>query len=374
MVQVLKSRALLALVLLLTLTACSQTPLPQGDQPVVIKPPGTDNEYLLAVGELEPTFGGLFLTGNTLNIYLLNADTATQAEKDSVVRSLRRVYGDDLPGLAGTPRFLRGDYSMVDLYAWYSKLGALFEIPELTFTDLDEGRNRLAVGVVDLALEPEVQRRLTDLAIPLEAVIIEETGYVCAGPGWSSIAVEVRDQGGEPAAIGASVTLQKADYEATQIGYGDPLQIFVGESVGGTFDVTVSKPYYEGARVEGVEVATDECGYGETVTVEVTLTLKPDAPAVRQVVVSPYGIGLGGGYSVQEVAYVEAAEGVSRDVTWHSEDEAVATVTADGTITGVCSEAGGETLVTATSVADPSKSASLEVSVMPVSVEPSGCP
>lgn len=47
----------LTFMLFTALNACSQgqsNPRPQDDESVVIKPPGTPNEYLLAVGELEP--------------------------------------------------------------------------------------------------------------------------------------------------------------------------------------------------------------------------------------------------------------------------------------------------------------------------------
>jgi hypothetical protein len=362
---------LTSLVLFAVLSACFQrqsNPRPQDDEPVVIKPPGTPNEYLLAVGELEPNFGGFFVDQEKLNIYLLNADTATRVDKDSVVRSLVRVYGEDILELSRLPAtFLKGDYGMVDLYNWYAKLNELFSIDEIaqtvevSFTDLDEGRNRIALGVLDASMIPAVQRGLTELEIPVAAVIIEEEGYACALPGWSSIVAEVRDAEGQPTAIGATVTITKEGYEASSVGFGDPLQVYVGDSEGGTV-------------VEDVEVVTDECGYGDTVAVEATLTLQPDAPPVRQVVVSPGDIGLGGGYSVQETAYVEEDLGVSKEVVWRSGDESVATVSADGVVTGVCRDTHGETLITATSVADPSKSDSLSVGVSAAYPEEGMCP
>lgn len=364
--------------LLMLLSACSREGAGsqfQDDRPVTIRPPGTANEYLLAVGELEPTFGGFFFEGNMLKIYLLNADTAPQAEKDRVVQSLVRVYGSDLPELSHmTPMFLRGSYRMVDLYNWYTKLTTSLTLAGISFTDLDEARNRLAVGVNDATLKPAVQRVLTQLEIPVEAVIIEEESYACAAVAWFPVAAEIRDTKGRPAALGASVTLKKVGYEETAAGFGDPLKVYVGESVGGTFDVEVSKPFYDGAKVKNVTVPTDTCGYGETVTVEVTLALQKDAPPVRQVVVAPYGIGLGGGYSVQETAYVEADPGVSKAVSWRSEDERVATVSADGTITGVCRDVPGETFVTATSLADPSQKGSISVGVFAAQPGDDGCP
>ena len=210
---------------LLLLGGCAQeqrATRPEDNTPVVIKPPGTPNEYLLAVGELEPSFGGFFVADAQLNIYLLNADTATQAEKKRVLRSLARVYGEDFAPLSTTPKFLKGDYSMVDLYSWYSRFGEVWSIEGVSTTDLDEARNRLAVGVVDEAVKPEVQQVLGQLEIPLEAVILEVEGYACPGIGWYAIIAEVRDANGQPAARGARVTITKSGYEATQTGSDPP--------------------------------------------------------------------------------------------------------------------------------------------------------
>lgn len=375
--------ALLLLLVLATLSACSgrQTdPTLQDEAPVVIKPPGTPNEYLLAVGELEPGFGGFFFDEGRLHIYLLAADTATQAEKDRVVRSLVRVYGEGLLEQAQPPpTFLRGDYGMVDLYTWYGRLDKVFALEvtqgvEVSFTDLDEGRNRLAVGVLDAEMAPALQRGLSQLGIPVEAVLIEEESYACPGLGWFPILAEVRDAEGRPAARGATVTITKEGYEATSVGFGDPLQVYVGDSVGGTFNVSVSKPYHDGAEVKGIVVPTNDCGIGEPVTVELTLTLQPDAPPVRQVVVQPVDFGLGGGYTAQASAHVEADPGFSQAVVWTSEDERVATVSAEGLVTGVCRDTYGSTQVTATSVADPSKSDSFAVGVFPAVPEEGQCP
>lgn len=86
------------------------------------------------------------------------------------------------------------------------------------------------------------------------------------------------------------------------------------------------------------------------------------------------GLGLVGGYSVQETAPVEADPGVSQEVMWSSGDESVATVSADGTIIGVCRDIYGETLISATSAADLTKSGSIAVSVFTAYPENGMCP
>lgn len=99
----------LMLSLLFVLSACSQeqgSTKPQDDEEVVIEPPGTPNEYLLAVSELEPDFGGLLYDGQgVLNVYVLNANTASQEKKDAVVEAITKVYGKSIltDGLSSYP-------------------------------------------------------------------------------------------------------------------------------------------------------------------------------------------------------------------------------------------------------------------------------
>lgn len=376
----------LLLGLLLTLGACSPEKVdavPQKDEPVVIKPPGTPNEYLLAVGELEPNFGGFFLGDQSrLTVYLLNVDTASQEEKDSVVRTLGRVYGEDLLSSARLPaKFLKSAYGMVDLYTWYAKLGELYAIDEIaqtveiSFTDLDEGRNRIALGVLEASMIPALQRGLTQLEIPVDAVIIEEEGYACAAIGWSPIVARVRDADGKPTAIGTTVTIRKQGYEASEMGSGDPLEIYVGDSEGGVYDVEVTKPYYDSATVENVDVIEDECRYSDSVPVDVTLTLQPDAPPVRQVVVPTGTWYYGDGNITEQVtALVEADPGISREVTWASSDPGVATITPTGKLTAMCRTSLGTATLTATSVAEPSKQGSFNVEVSAADPSSGRCP
>lgn len=66
------------------------------------------------------------------------------------------------------------------------------------------------------------------------------------------------------------------------------------------------------------------------------------------------------GATVKLTALVSADEGVATTVTWKSETPAVATVAADGTVTGVSA---GTAKIVATSTVDPTKSGYLEVTV-----------
>lgn len=187
---------------------------------------------------------------------------------------------------------------------------------------------------------------------------------ICGLPGSASVAVKVRDADGQPTANGATVTIREPGYEATATAYGEPPSIDVGEdNRTGPFTVEVTKPYFTSATVNDVRTPTGRCGITGPAVVKVTLTLLPDAPPVRQVVVPQGPYSYVGNFVDKVTAYVEAAPGVSREVTWSSSDPSVITVTPDGRTRAVCRETAGSATLTATSVVDPTKKGSLEVLV-----------
>jgi hypothetical protein len=198
----------------------------------------------------------------------------------------------------------------------------------------------------------------------------------CPSIGWYALSVDVRDDSGRSATNGATVRVERADgYVDERRGYG-PYPVPVGENAIGTFDVTVTKPFHEPARVQGVRVQGDRCGiakgYGR---VSVSLRLLDDAPPVRQVVVPPHGIGLGdGNVSVTVTALVEAAEGVSREAVWVSRDTSVVVATSQGRLTSVCRDVWGATWVVASSVADPAVRDSVPVTVYAAIPTSGRCP
>lgn len=81
------------------------------------------------------------------------------------------------------------------------------------------------------------------------------------------------------------------------------------------------------------------------------------------VTVSPTSVSLEVGQTRQATASVQADAGVNRSVTWRTEDASVAAVSVGGVITAT---GFGSTTVTAVSVADTTRSASIAVSVVPV--------
>lgn len=150
------------------------------------------DQALLKIAEQLPSFGGLFFDDNgELNVYM----AATEAELDRVklqqgqVRNaLTNVFGDNflLEGrnnrsssqAVQTPsqiKIIKGDYAIVQLYKWRTNIDKTLSLPEVVFTDLDEGKNRLVIGVEPSKIKTQIESTLVKLGIPLESVIIEET-------------------------------------------------------------------------------------------------------------------------------------------------------------------------------------------------------
>ncbi len=86
------------------------------------------------------------------------------------------------------------------------------------------------------------------------------------------------------------------------------------------------------------------------------VTLRPGAPKVREVVIRPGGVALGGpSYAMGTWAAADAAPGVSRAVRWWSSDTSIVRVVPTSDTTAmICPEPRkGDATIVATSVADP---------------------
>jgi hypothetical protein len=180
---------------------------------------------------------------------------------------------------------------------------------------------------------------------------------VCAMPGIATIVAQIRNDRGQPNAIGSTVQIRNTQgYLAASKGYGDSLRVSVGDdgkNVGGTFTVEVTKPYHQAAVVARVVVPEGPCGIEASKIVAVTLTRLPGAPPVRQVVTIPHNYSLGyGNWSATLKAYVEADSGVSQTLAWRSSDTTVFALSVDGVLRTACRTLNGDAWAIARSVVD----------------------
>ncbi len=136
------------------------------------------NRDLPLAGDEVPGFGGAFLAPDDesiANVYMLDA-----SDEEGAWRALRVVMGgrvDEIRDLV----ILQGDYALADLDRWYQVgMDAVWQVPGVVFTDLDEGRNRINIGVLDEAAADRVREAWLAEGLPPGALIIEVTEPVVA--------------------------------------------------------------------------------------------------------------------------------------------------------------------------------------------------
>jgi hypothetical protein len=126
------------------------------------------------IGRAAPGFGGMFVRGGALNVYLVD-----RAQQAAARRTIESVFGADAVP-AGGVRFLAADYSFSQLKAWQQRANALFELPGVVTTDVDEAANRVAVGVESASAARAAANELAAAGIPAGAVRIDVVGQIYA--------------------------------------------------------------------------------------------------------------------------------------------------------------------------------------------------
>lgn len=89
-----------------------------------------------------------------------------------------------------------------------------------------------------------------------------------------------------------------------------------------------------------------------------------DPPQVLSVTIEPSEISMESGEQVHVSAEVETTGGASSRLTWSARDTSVVTMSGTGQGRRVTGQAPGSTVVTGTSVLDPTRSDSVEVTVV----------
>ena len=167
--------ALIAGAILLA-SSCSDDatqPTPTTDQldpaKAAVQQGSPDDPVALARGV--PGFGGFFLDEQgTPTIYLKDAGQRGAAE-----RALTPWFTSQ-GRAAAEMRVRKADFDWADLDRWFSQGSAeALSIPGVVFTDADEARNRVRVGVEDAGAAGLVRSALARLGIPAAAVTVDVT-------------------------------------------------------------------------------------------------------------------------------------------------------------------------------------------------------
>lgn len=127
-----------------------------------------------------PAFGGYFYDQNgDLVVYL--TDPAQAAAARAAIAPLlaeKRLSAHQQP-TAPDIVVREARYTFLQLAAWRDRMtDEVLSLAGVVFTDLDEARNRLAVGLESEAARAEAERTLASLGIPLEAVVLEVAGPI----------------------------------------------------------------------------------------------------------------------------------------------------------------------------------------------------
>ena len=126
------------------------------------------------VGKAAFGFGGMFVRGGVLNVYLVD-----HAQRGAARQAIEATFGAKAVPASGV-RFLRAEYSFNQLKAWQQRANTLFQIPGVVTTDVDETVNRVSIGVESAAAARAVERELADAGIPARAVRIDLVGQIHA--------------------------------------------------------------------------------------------------------------------------------------------------------------------------------------------------
>ncbi len=224
--------------------------------------------------------------------------------------------------------------------------------------------------------ETAVRRALVVLATGAAALVAACDGFPfetgCAGVGYYAVTVTIRDDLGHPQALGATVTLQDGSYTETHPGE-DTLTVFGAEERGGrTYDIHVTKPFYNEIWVRGVRAPGGGCVTGHessptNITVPIGLSLAPNAPPLRSIYLLPtYSPILDRGRTTFTFTpVIDASPGTSTALLWSvtGDTASAAFDPATGALTYRCLATSGSLDVTATLAAMPSLSAKANIRV-----------
>jgi hypothetical protein len=102
----------------------------------------TVDDKFAKVAKKHPSFGGTFIDEEKDTIYVF----LTDGDLNEVVQELKRVFGEEtLP--QSKAQALEAKYTFLQLKQWHDRLAPhVFRIPGVTWTDVDDGENRVTVG------------------------------------------------------------------------------------------------------------------------------------------------------------------------------------------------------------------------------------
>lgn len=136
-----------------------------------LPPPGTDlNAEWAAIARRTPGgWGGYFIDNGKPTVYLLEPSKLEDAAE------ALRAEGIPVPPSVAVKQ---GRWDFAQLYDWYRYLNRhLWPVEGVSFSDIQEARNRLEYGAIDEPTRAKMEDILADLDVPCFLVAIEIQEY-----------------------------------------------------------------------------------------------------------------------------------------------------------------------------------------------------
>jgi hypothetical protein len=138
---------------------------------------GLDAEFRRIAAET-PGFAGMHYDSNgRLKVHVTREEMETPGARQRILASVGRSLGGTgraVPS-AGNVVFEEADHDYFRLSAAYDRLGSIFGVEGVVYTDIDEATNRLRVGVLAGTSPAGIESALAELDIPAEMVRLETT-------------------------------------------------------------------------------------------------------------------------------------------------------------------------------------------------------
>jgi hypothetical protein len=158
---------------------------PQQPPEAALKHASLDEKFT-AIAKEVPGFGGMFFDDNgDLAIYLTQPESRAAAQ-----RQLTQVFGTErlvskaptqegrgvdkrkLP--AGEIRVLKGQYGFDELEQWRKSAAEVLNVDGVVFTDVDESKNRIAIGVTSPKARERAEAVLSSYGVPFGAFVFKD--------------------------------------------------------------------------------------------------------------------------------------------------------------------------------------------------------
>ena len=114
----------------------------------------------------------MFLSEDNTVLYVYVTGNPQVLSTDVVKRAIDDVLKAS-PTQRRELRLIPATYSLIQLHKWYNDMqDVVFANSHVVLTDLDEGQNRIEIGVDDLDAEQALRAAVTSLGIPDKALVI----------------------------------------------------------------------------------------------------------------------------------------------------------------------------------------------------------